>query len=119
MRSRSLTPLLAVPLLTLAACGGGGGSSDSDQITAIVKDGAKDPVTICDHLDAAVLKQFGGAASCKKAAQAARKTTTAVTVKSVTVKGDTATAQIQNASGPQTLSFSKQDGKWVLSPAAK
>lgn len=111
---RTLATLTVVPLTFLAACGGGGGNSDSDQITKIIKDGGKDPTTICDHLDANLVKQLGGAAGCKKAAKAADNGDKKVDVKDVTVKGDTATAKIKGASGDQTISFVKKAGNWVV-----
>jgi hypothetical protein len=111
--SRTLATLAVVPLTFLAACGGGG-SSDKDQITKIIKDGGKDPATICDHLDPTLVKQLGGPAGCKKAAKSADNGDKNVDIKSVDVKGDAATAKIKGASGDQTISFTKKSGDWVV-----
>lgn len=111
--SRTLATLAVVPLTFLAACGGGG-SSDKDKITKIIKDGGKDPATICDHLDPTLVKQLGGLAGCKKAAKAADNGDKSVDIKSVDVKGDAATAKIKGASGDQTISFIKKSGDWVV-----
>src|SRR3712207_2763700 len=68
MRHRRTAVLLAVPTLALAACGGG----DKSEIEGIVKDGAKDPSTICEHLTKDLIKQVGGTEEkCKKVAKAA------------------------------------------------
>jgi hypothetical protein len=113
---RTLAGLLVLPPLALAACGGG--SSDKDDITKIIKDGGKDPATICDHLAPPLLKQFGSVAACRTAAKAGDDGKDAVTVKSLAIAGDKATAKIDGAQGAQTITFAKQDGHWVVTQTA-
>jgi hypothetical protein len=109
---RTFAGLLLLPPLALAACGGG--TSDKDELTKIIQDGGKDPATICDHLAPALLKQFGSLAACRTAAKAGDDGKDAVSVKTLTIDGDKATAKIDGARGAQTITFDKQDGDWVV-----
>ncbi|MCW3041785.1 MAG: hypothetical protein JWM31_3690 [Solirubrobacterales bacterium] len=113
--SRTIAALLSVPVLGLAACGSsGGGNSDKDKIESIVKDGAKDPTTVCDHLEATVLKQLGGPAGCKKQAKTADDGDKKADIDSIDIKGDKATAKITTSKGKQTISFIKKNGDWLV-----
>ncbi len=104
--------LLAVPILALSACGGG--KSDKDKITDIIKQGGKDPSTICKHLEAKTLKALGGEDGCKKAAQDPSAKDQNVKVNSVTVNGDKATAKVKGNQGDQSINFVKEGGDWKV-----
>ncbi|WP_354698762.1 hypothetical protein DSM112329_04455 [Paraconexibacter sp. AEG42_29] len=107
-----MAPALA---LTVLACGGDDGSSDKDRITAIVRDVARDPATVCDHLTPALLKQLGGTkAGCVKASAAGRKNAKTSLVK-VEIDGAKATATIKDAAGEGVIEFVKVDGEWLVS----
>jgi hypothetical protein len=112
-RQHRFLSLLAVPAVTLAACGGGDGDSDKDKLTKIINDGGTNPASICDHLDTALLKQIGGADGCKKAAASEKKDDT-TKIDSLNVDGDKATAKVTDKSGATTISFVKQDGDWKV-----
>jgi hypothetical protein len=119
-RPRRSLALLVVPALTLAACGGGGdggggggGNSDKDTLTTIINAGSSNPASVCDHLDAALLKQVGGAAGCKKAAASEPKGGS-TTIHSLKVDGDKATAKVTGRNGATTITFAKQDGEWKV-----
>lgn len=112
--SRKLYAALAVPALTLAACGSSG-DSDKDKITSIVKDVGKDPSAICDHMAPALLKQLGGTAKCKTAAKADPTGPDSTTkVDSVKVTGDTAVANVTDKSGKTAVKFIKDGGDWKV-----
>ena len=111
-RRHALPALLALPL-ALSACGG---KSDKDKITSIVKDGGKDPVTVCDHASKAFLAQVGGdKAACVKAAKADPSGKDPnVKIDSIKISGDSATAAITGNQGHQTISFVKESGDWKV-----
>jgi hypothetical protein len=111
--SRRLLSLLAVPALTLAACGGGGGDSDKDKLTSIINDGGKNPSTICDHLEASLLKQLGGKDGCVKASKS-EKGDDKTKIDSLDVTGDTAVAKVHDDNGKTTINFKKVDGDWKV-----
>ncbi len=110
--SRGLLCLLTVPALTLAACGGGG-DSDKDKLTSIIKEGGKNPATICDHLEASLLKQLGGKDGCVKASKA-EKGDDSTEIDSLKVTGDTAVAAVHDKKGKTTINFKKVDGDWKV-----
>ncbi len=107
---RRLLYLLAVPAVTLAACGG---SSDEDKVTKIIKDVNSDPASVCDHLDDAALKQLGGKAGCVKAAKSAPRDAS-TKVDDVSVDGDTATVKITDKTGASSVTLKKVDGDWKV-----
>ncbi len=110
-RASSLS-LLAIPVLALSACGGG--SSDKDKITNIIKDGGKDPSTVCGHLQEKTLKALGGKAGCEKASKDPSAKDPNVKINSVKVDGDKATAKIKGNQGDQTIQFVKEGGDWKV-----
>jgi hypothetical protein len=111
---RQFLSLLAVPALTLAACGGsGGGGGDKDKLTTIINEGGTSPASICGHLDAALLKQIGGVGGCKKAA-AAQPKDRSTKIDSLKVDGDKATAKVTDKNGSTTITFVKQGGNWKV-----
>lgn len=110
-------PAVALAAIAVVLAGCGGATSDKDKITKIVKDGAKDPATICDHVTPEVLKALGGKPACVKAAGARRVSAdTTLKVASVSVKGDKATATVVGKRGRQTLQFVKDHGEWNVTP---
>lgn len=109
-RLRPAAALAAAPLL-LAACGG---DSDKDVITKIIKDGGKDPTTICTHLGPTMLSAFGSVEKCKEQAKGADDGKDDVEINDLTVKDGAATAKITGAQGNQTITFAKQDGEWKV-----
>jgi len=111
-RPHRFLSLLAVPALTLAACGGGG--SDKDQITEIIEEGNANPSSVCNHLDAELLKQIGGKDGCEKAAKGQPKDAS-TKIDSLKIDGDKATAKVKDKSGASTITFVKQDGDWKVS----
>ncbi|WP_354698761.1 hypothetical protein DSM112329_04454 [Paraconexibacter sp. AEG42_29] len=114
--SRKLYALLVVPTLTLAACGGGGGDSDEDQIRSIIKDGANDPASICDHVTPALLKQLGGTVdACKKVAKEQDDGDKKADVSNLKVNGDSATATVTDKTGANSIKFTKSGDDWKVS----
>jgi len=106
-----LALLLVTPALALSACGG---SSDSDKISDIIKNGDKDPTTICDNASAK-LKALLGGDKCKDAARAYSNKSHVVGDIKVTVNGDKATATFKTSDGKtQHPSFIKEDGDWKV-----
>jgi hypothetical protein len=115
---RSLALCLTVPALLAAGCGGGGGSSDEGQIKDIINEVANDPLAICDHLSDQTLQTIfkGDADACRKSGEEANaeKEKGDVTINSVKVDGDKATAKITDKDGKdQTLKFAKDGDEWV------
>lgn len=113
--SRKLYAVLAVPALTLAACGSSsGGNSDKDQLESLIKDVAAKPATLCDHITPALLKQLGGSvAACKKVA-AAEPADKKADISNLKVTGDKATATITDSSGKNDAKFEKVGGDWKV-----
>ena len=116
MRHRRLSALIAVPVLTLAACGGGG-DSDKDTITDIIKEGGTNPASVCDVLDDALLKKFGGKEGCLTAAKD-EEPDDSTKINSLKIDGDKATAKITEKDGPTTINFVKIDGDWKVTEGA-
>lgn len=112
MRHPRLLAAVTVSMLTIAACGGGG-DSDKDTLTDIINEGGKNPASVCDHLDAPVLKALGGEAGCKKAA-AAEPADDTTKINSLKIDGDKATAQVTDKDGKNTINFVKKDGDWKV-----
>ena len=102
---------VAAGALALAACGGS--ESDEDKIKDLVKDVDEHPASLCDHATPALLSELGGRAACLQLAKTDEATTKS-TVKRVTVRGDTATASVVDATGPSTITFRKIDGDWKV-----
>jgi hypothetical protein len=116
-RRQPLALLLAVPLVTLAACGGGsGGDSDKDQITQLINKAKSDPVSLCRNFSKAALKTIpGGEAACVKQVKASPPDPSAAkasSIKSITVTGDKAKAVNSTKTGDATAKFVKEDGHW-------
>jgi hypothetical protein len=108
---RTLPLLFALPTLALAACGGG---SDADKIKDIVKNGDKDPTTICDNASKKLKAQLGGD-KCKDTARAYSDNSHVVGDIKVDVNGDTATATFKSSDGKtNTPKFIKEDGDWKV-----
>jgi uncharacterized lipoprotein NlpE involved in copper resistance len=118
LKTRMVALALVVPALALTACGGsdsGSGSSDKDQITDIVNQVAKTPVTLCDHLSTAMMKStFNGSIDDCKTAGKAAKSDGEADIKSLDVSGDTATVKLSDNAGDSTVKFAKEDGSWVV-----
>jgi hypothetical protein len=112
--SRKLYAALAVPALTLAACGGGGGNSDKDDITQIIKDGGKTPASLCEHMTDRLLKQIGGADACTAASKSDGTPDANIKVDSLKIDGDKATATITDKTGKNTAKFVKTGDEWQL-----
>lgn len=113
--SRRYSALLAVPALTLAACGGGGGKSDEDTIKDIVNGFAKDPATLCDHLTPELLKGVGGTkAKCVEASKAGKKNQK-IDITKVDVSGSKATVTVKDKTGTSSLKMVKADDTWQVS----
>jgi hypothetical protein len=110
---RRLLLLLTVPAITLAACGGGG-DSDKDKLTSIIEEGGKTPSSICDHLEASLLKQLGGDEGCQKAASS-EKGDDSTEIDSLDVTGEKAVAKVRDKTGKTTINFTKVDGDWKVS----
>ncbi|WP_354698760.1 hypothetical protein DSM112329_04453 [Paraconexibacter sp. AEG42_29] len=111
MRHPRLIAALATTTLLLAACGS---DSDEDKLTAIIKDGGKDPSTICDHLAPTLLTAFGTVKECKAKAKADDDKQDDVSIKSVVVDGTAATATISGSQGNQTVTFARPGSDWVI-----
>ncbi len=111
-----LALLLVVPAFALGACGGGG--SDKDKVKSLIENVSKDPANLCDHATADLLKQVGGKTGCEKAAKGAPKETD-ITVNSVDINGDKATAKVtakaKGKSDDQTVKLVKEGGDWKIS----
>ena len=102
---------VAAGALALAACGGS--ESDEDKIKDLVKEVDEHPASLCDHAAPSLLSELGGRAACLQLARTDNAATKS-TVKRVTVKGDTATAAVVDATGPSTVTFRKIDGDWKV-----
>lgn len=111
---RTLALLLATPALALAACGGGG---DADKIKDIVKQGDKDPASICDHASKKLLQLLAGGdvAKCKETARGYADDANVEGDITVKIDGDTATATFKTSDGKtQSPKFVKEDGEWKV-----
>ena len=104
-------PILAV-VVGLAACGGG--SNDKDEISKIVREGGKNPASICDHLEAKTLEKLGGRSKCLELAKGADTIDANVKIDKVSVDGDKATVNVTGKDGKSTIKFVKQDGDWKV-----
>lgn len=114
---KSLLALVAVPMVTLAACGGGGGGgSDKDQITKVINDVKDNPASLCEHFSKAALKSIpGGKAACIKQVKAdppSEADVKASKIEKIAVDGDKATVTNKTKSGEATAKFVKEDGEW-------
>lgn len=112
-RPRHLLLALTVPAVAFSACGGGG-TSDKDKLTSIINEGGKNPVSVCDHLDATLLKQIGGKAGCVKASKG-QKGDSNTKIDDITVTGDKAVAKVHDEKGKKTtITFKKVGGDWKV-----
>jgi hypothetical protein len=110
---RHLMLALAVPAVAFSACGGGG-NSDKDKLTSIINEGGKNPASICDHLDAVLLKQIGGKAGCVKASKS-QKGNSNTKIDDITVTGAKAVAKVHDEKGKKTtITFKKVGGDWKV-----
>jgi hypothetical protein len=96
-------------LVLLAGCGG---RSDEDRITDIIKQGGKNPSSICPNSTDALVEKAGGMDACLKASKGSEDPE--VAVKSLSVDGDKATAKIHGVEGDQTLEFVKDGDAWKV-----
>lgn len=111
--------LLTLPALAFGACGGDSDSdsksnSDEDQITTVVEAVAADPLAICDHLSADLLRRFGDKETCISTGEAAGDRGSEATIDSLEVDGETATVRLTDADGPTAVEFVKEDGAWKI-----
>jgi hypothetical protein len=108
--------LLTLPALAFGACGSSGSdsNSDEDQITSVVDAVAADPLAICDHLSADMLRRLGGKDACVRAGEASGDRGSKATIEDLAVDGDTATVRITDADGPTEVKFVKEDGDWKV-----
>lgn len=113
MARRRLHATLIAGTLLLAACGGDG-TDDRFALTKIIKDGGRDPATICDHLSDPLLKRLGSVAACRRAAKAAPGASRTVTVERLTITGDRAAATVRGADGRTHITFVKDHGSWKV-----
>lgn len=104
--------LLAAASITAAGCGDSG-DSDEDTINSIVIEGGKDPSTICDHVEKAVLTQLGGKDGCVTQSKTEKADDT-TKITSTKIDGDTATVSLTDKDGATTVKFKKEDDKWVI-----
>ena len=116
---RVLPLLIAVPALTLSACGG---SSDSDKIKDIVKQVDKEGTALCDHATDKLLAQVGGSVEkCKATARGYQDQTDTSKVEGdikVNVNGDSATADFETTKGHDSATFVKENGEWKIDSVA-
>lgn len=113
MARRRLHATLLAGTLLLAACGGDG-TDDRFAITKIIKDGGRDPSTICDHLSGPLLERLGSVAACRRAAKAAPAAKRTVTIDRLTITGDRAAATITGGDGRTRITFVKDHGSWKV-----
>jgi len=115
-------------LVAVAALGGCGGPTDEEQVRSVVDDlgkatAAKDYQALCDHILApkliAKVKQIG--LPCEVALQRGLGDVKepSVTVGNITVKGDTATAEVRTVAQGQapsrdTLELVRVDDAWRI-----
>lgn len=103
-------------MLSLAVLGCGS-PSDRERITSIVREVGVNPASLCTrYATPEVLARAGGQAQCLRAARAPGARDPAVRVLRISVRGDTASAEIAGA-GHNTLSFVRRRGEWRLSSA--
>jgi hypothetical protein len=113
--SRLLLLLLALSMLALSACGGSDEDSDEDEVRSITRLVIANDAAACDSMTERLLD--GTTGSLRKCKEAARQSEprTGVHVKSVAVRGDTATANYASrTSAISQLRLVKQDGDWKV-----
>jgi hypothetical protein len=113
MARRRLHATLIAGTLLLAACGGDG-TDDRFALTKIIKDGGRDPATICEHLSDPLLKRLRSVEDCRRAAKAAPAAGPGVTIESLTITGDRAAATVSGADGRTRITFVKDEGSWKV-----
>lgn len=113
--SRQVAAYAASALLLACVAGcGSSGSSDTDQIAAIVKSEGTDPASICRHLTQALLNRLGGHSACMHAAASSPKDPSTRT-KTISVRGNAATAVVVDKNGTSTIALLKEKGAWKIS----
>src|SRR4051794_34488969 len=85
-RAGALGGLVALVLLAVGVMSLGGPAGDADRISSLLRKGAADPASLCDHLSSGMLAAAGGHTACVNASPARGP---AVTVDGVRVHGDT------------------------------
>jgi hypothetical protein len=115
-RRNAALSILVLPVLALSACGGGGGGgSEEDKVRDVVKESAKTPAKLCDHLAAEPLKAIGGKDKCKELAKDQKGSD--VKIDSVKVSGNTAEVKGSGGGGDNgsgTIKLAKEDGEWKI-----
>lgn len=115
MRGSRLLAALVVPALALGACGDG--TTDADAITKIVRDGARDPATICDHLSDALTRRMRGVDACRRQARRAARGhggPDRITIDRLQITGDTATVRLTGRDGRGAVALVKDHGSWKI-----
>jgi len=115
--NRALRRLVVWPAAAaLVGAAGCGQSNDTDTITAIVRDIAQHPTSLCTrHATPDLLARAGGRERCLQAATSPSAQEPNLRVTGVTVTGDTARARFMGKDGPNTLTFTHAGGTWRVS----
>lgn len=104
-----LVALAGVSLAWLALTGPPAG--DAAAVSALLRQGANDPATLCDHLSAGMLRAAGGRAACVRASP---EHGPGGTVRNVRVEGSTATATVGTGGSAERVRLVRRNGTWKV-----
>jgi hypothetical protein len=104
-----LTGLIGLPLALVAL--GGSAPSDTGRIVTMLTAGATEPVSLCDHLSAGMLRAIGGTDACVAASPARAP---GGEVHDVRIAGAAATAIVTRDGGDELVRLVREDGAWKV-----
>lgn len=110
-RAVAVAGLIALVLLAFAALSIGGSSDQAGRIAALLRHGATDPASLCDHLSGAMLAAAGGHAACVSSSPARGPV---ATVDSIRIHGDRATAVVHRPDADEIVSLVRSGGDWKV-----
>lgn len=111
-RLTALAGLLALVVLSIAWLAlTRPGETDRGRIAALLAAGARDPVALCDHLSAGMLRAVGGHAACVAASPTRAP---GGRVGAIRVHGAKATAVVRGDDGTELVRLVRRNGEWKV-----